>query len=412
MRFKSLILAGAGALATLGGAAAVFAQGKPAGGQTVYWMSADTSSGMAGMAHAAGDPSAVMAMMRGGQGSYSHNLALQLGSPKKPAGEASAEHLPPQGLRAGMSLPLVTPRGAAPAPTSWNGQYEKPKGRMLIYWGCGDKARPGQPTVVDFASLAAGKVPPALASAIRAMMPPAPGRHATYGEWPNERARTRVPAGASLVGAHKVRGNYSPEISFALAQGQDFLAPVALTSQAPAASGAVPLAWRPVAGSKAWLAGVMGAAQNGDLILWTSSEKPMGAMGMGQDYIAEGDVAGLIQQKVLMPAAADRCTVPAEVGKATRDGGMLTLTAFGGETNLSQPRPAGAAPAWKPEWAVKLRTKSTYSGMLGMDMSDMMGDDAGDEEEQEEASYREERAPAAKKKRGRLGGALGAILGN
>ena len=36
--------------------------------------------------------------------------------------------------------------------------YEKPKGRMLIYWGCGEHVGAGQPTVIDFSKLAAGQV--------------------------------------------------------------------------------------------------------------------------------------------------------------------------------------------------------------------------------------------------------------
>ena len=41
---------------------------------------------------------------------------------------------------------------------------EKPKGRLLIYWGCGERVRPGQPVVIDFESMMAGKMPPAFAN--------------------------------------------------------------------------------------------------------------------------------------------------------------------------------------------------------------------------------------------------------
>ena len=78
-----------------------------------YWMSAQTMSGFgAGMGGAPGarpSMSQMMAMANGGGGA-SKTLTLQLGSSRKPAGEPSAEHLPPQGLRAGASLPLLTPR--------------------------------------------------------------------------------------------------------------------------------------------------------------------------------------------------------------------------------------------------------------------------------------------------------------
>src|SRR5687767_14569363 len=123
------------------GAAAAIAQTRPAGGTATYWMTAETSSGMAAMAGGGGNPAAMAAAMvggRGGQASYVRNLNLQLGTGRRPAGEPTAEHLPPAGLQAGPSLPLVTPR-TAPAPVAMQGMpgnMQRPQGRMLIYWGC------------------------------------------------------------------------------------------------------------------------------------------------------------------------------------------------------------------------------------------------------------------------------------
>ncbi|HEX8573078.1 MAG TPA: hypothetical protein VF759_10030 [Allosphingosinicella sp.] len=408
MNSTKIIGAGASLIVLAAGAAAL-AQGR-GGGPAVYWISADTASGLAGMAAGMGQgrPSAgsVMGAMlgrgRGGRSSYVHNLTLQLGSPRRAPGAPAAEHLPPAGLQAGASLPLVTPQ-AAPRPTGpaqpW-GQMERPRGRMLIYWGCGETVRPGQPAVIDFASMAAGRMPPAFANlALKPMIPPSAATSATYGEWPNERTQTRVPAGGSLVGEHVVRGNYSPEIRFSLAAGQDFLAPVTLVSNSAGASGSIPLVWRPVPGARAWFGAVMGAAQNGDFIIWTSSETQAAMMAF--DYVADADIARLVQSRVLMPATADRCTVPAEVGRAAPQS-MLSLIAFGGESNFSQPRPAGAPRTWRPEWTVKLRTKSTHMGMLGMNMPGM--DDGGDEGGEEQSER-----PRTKKEKLRKG--LGKILG-
>jgi hypothetical protein len=383
-----MVLAGASLIA-LGAGAAAFGQARGGGaGPAVYWMSADTSSGLAAMA--------------GGRSSYVRTLNLQLGSPRRAAGAPEAEHLPPAGLQAGQSLPLVTPQGAPGAATPaqpWS-QAQRPKGRMLIYWGCGERARPGQPVVIDYAAMAAGRMPPAFANmALKPMTPPSASTSATYGEWPNPRSQARVPAGGSLLGEHVVRGNYSPEIRFALGAGQDFLAPVTITSNSAGASGSIPLAWRPVPGARAWFGSVMGAARNGDFVIWTSSETQAAMMAF--DYVAEADIGRLVQSRVLMPATADRCTVPAEVAQAAPQS-MLSLIAFGGESNLSQPRPAGAARTWRPEWTVKLRTKSTHMGMLGMNLPAM---DGGDEDMEQERSER----PATKKEKLRRG--LGRILG-
>lgn len=376
MRIHTILLGSAGIAALALAASAV---GQTKGGPAVYWMSADTLSGLGGMA-GGGKPSAgaVMGalMGRGGGSSYTRTLTLQLGSPQRPAGAPSAEHLPPGGLLAGPSLPLVSPQGVrAVGPAGpWSGQMEKPRGRMLIFWGCGEHARPGQPAVIDFASISAGKMPPAFASGmLKPMVPPSAAAFATYGEWPNERTKSRVPSGGSLVGEHVVRGNYSPEMRFTLGPGQDFLAPVGLTSNSASASGSVPLVWRPVPGARAWFAATMGSGANGDFVMWSSSETQAAAMAI--DYVAEGDIPRLVQQRALMPSTADRCTVPAEVAKAGAQS-MLMLIAFGGEANFAQPKPAGAPASWRPAWTAKLRTKSTHMGLLGMTMPGM-GDDEG-----------------------------------
>src|SRR3954463_12412838 len=113
MASKRVILAGVG-LAALAAGAAAWGQPRGGTGPAVYWMSADTASGLAGMAGGMGQgrPSAgtVMGAMlggRGGRSSYVHNLPLQLGSPRRATGAPSAEHVPPAGLQAGQVLPLL-----------------------------------------------------------------------------------------------------------------------------------------------------------------------------------------------------------------------------------------------------------------------------------------------------------------
>jgi hypothetical protein len=176
-----------------------------------------------------------------------------------------------------------------------------------------------------------------------------------------------------------VRGNYSPEIRFALAPGQDFLAPVTLTSNSAASSGAVPVSWQPVANARAWFVTAMGAAEDGTMVIWTSSETQLSMMGM-MDYLSQDEIARLLQQRVLLPAQTQQCTVPAEVAQRSQSA-MLSVTAFGPEANFSHPaRPANARASWSPDWTVKLRTRSAYMGMLGMDMEAMMRGESGDED--------------------------------
>lgn len=427
---KKLLLVGSAAVIGIAGAAEVsLAQTKksaaaaakaPAAGRptATYWMSADTTTGMSAMA--GGMAGMAAAAMGGGRGSapqaaperpsvagaviggllgrggglfarkskgkgdqqqgqaqapqmpqqdpFVRQLFLQLGSKTRPASAPTAEHLIPPGLRAGTSLPLLTPETAQGTVT---GQFERPKGKMLIYWGCGEQARAGQPVTVDFAKLAAAQMPPGFAAGaqIRSEQPPSAGRYPGYGEWPNRRESKQLPASASLVGNHVVQGNYSPEIRFALAPGQDFMGPLRMTANSAAPTGAVPLRWQAVPNATAYFAMATGATADGTIVMWSSSETQM--FGFANDYVSPADAARLVQSRVLMSPATTQCTVPAEVQRSVQ-GAALMMTAYGPEANLAEPKPTGAPASWRPNWTVKLRTKSSHTGMLGMDMAAMM----------------------------------------
>jgi hypothetical protein len=370
----------------------------------VYWMSAQTSSGFgAGMTGGgAGGPGggrggrpsmgAMMGMMTGGGlggGGAQHNLILQLGSSRKPTGAPQAEHLPPQGLGAGASLPLVTPT-AQPSQKveetpSMPREYQKPKGKMLIFWGCGDHARPNQPLVIDFAQMADGKMPAGLEALSRGlgvtpMQPPSPSRNATYGEWPNEKTRTTVPGRGSLIGEHTIRGTYSPDIHFALSQNQDFLAPLQLTTNAIGPMGSAQLGWNSVAGAGGYLAtAIGGGGEDQTVVLWTSSEIQASAFAL-PDYLSNSDLNRLVASKALMGPQTTACSVPKEVVQAAPHA-LVQLAAYGQETNLSYPaRPEDPKIPWNIEWAVKVRYKSQTGGMLGMAMPGMGGGMAGEDE--------------------------------
>lgn len=380
---KSTILA-ATALGVVALATAAVSQPRPApGGTATYWMSAETLSGMAAMSQ--NGRVDVGALMSGRAPSLVRNLTLQLGSPRRPSGPPSAEHLPPAALGAGPTLPLVTPQNvAAPAPARPPviGQGDGAvRGRLLIYWGCGERARPGQPFEIDLSRLSQGQMPPAMAALqYQPMIPPSASTSATYGEWPNARSRTAIPAQGSLVGDHVVRGNYSPEIRFALAPGQDFLPPVVLTSNERAASGAVPLAWQPIAPARAWFAMASGAREDGTIVLWSSSEVQFSQMG-AFDYLSQAEIARLLQQRVLLAPQTTQCTVPAEVAGSVQAASLM-LTAFGPEASFSHPaRPARAPRGWAPDWTVLMRSRAMHVGMLGMNLEEMMGGDRQTEQQ-------------------------------
>jgi hypothetical protein len=377
---KLALVAGAAAIATT-----AVAQQKVTGPVAVYWMSAQTQTGFGMPAMGAGgggkpDTGAMMRAMMGGGGA-SKTLQLQLGSGQTNPAPA-ADHLPPAGLQAGQALPLVTPK-ITPAvkeePHDYVPQeYQKPKGRMLIFWGCGEHARPGQPYVIDFAKMAAGQQNPAnLFKGIdyRPMQPPSAQRNRTYGEWPNEKTRDLVPSNGSLVGAHTIRGNYSPEINFTLEEDQDFLGPINLTTNAKAPGGWVNLGWNLVGNAQAYYATAMGG--DGDtVVMWTSSETQAAGFS-NPDFLSQGDINRLVANKTLMNPATKACTVPKEVLDAAPTA-IAQLVAYGGEANfVYPPRPQDPKVTWNQQWAVKVRYRSATGGILGQDMGAMMGGGRG-----------------------------------
>jgi hypothetical protein len=197
----------------------------------VYWLSAETSGGMGmGMSMPAGMGGFMPAGMQGGK-----RLKLDLGSAQSASGTPRGNHTIPPTLAMGQSLPLVTPEGQraqASRPEEPGDQtFERPKGRMLIYWGCGEAIRAGQPVVIDFAKLGSADAAKAFRSrSVSRPTGPAPGRNRTYGDWPNRENSTAVPQQASLIGEHIVASNYSPEINFTVGDRHDFMAPVAFDS--------------------------------------------------------------------------------------------------------------------------------------------------------------------------------------
>jgi len=84
-------------------------------------------------------------------------LDLAVVTQRKPAGTQATQTIP-AGLGLGASLPLLPPEPVASKPATPQGQStddsvpEQPKGRILLYWGCGDTVRAGQPKVLDLAN--------------------------------------------------------------------------------------------------------------------------------------------------------------------------------------------------------------------------------------------------------------------
>lgn len=340
----------------------------------VYWMSIDTAAGMpmgGGGGLSAMDIGRMM--MGGGPGGGTggnRTMLLELGSQRSASAAPAAAHEIPQGLRMGASLPLETPqreRRSEPREDGMPENFEKPRGRMLIFWGCGEQAGAGQPFVIDFAKLAQGQMPQGLTGR-RVNMPrgPALSRSRTYGDWPNQRDSTRVPGEGSLRGEHAVKGNYSPDIRFALSERYDFMEPVNLAMR-KSGGGGMNMSWQAIPNAHGYFASAMGGNErNEDVVFWSSSStREFGDLLM--NWLPPAEVARLVREKAVMPASTTECTVPAQF-VAAAPSAFVRFIAYGEEANfVHPPRPQDPKIDWNQEWAVKVRLKSTATAMLGED---------------------------------------------
>ena len=328
-----------------------------------YWMSIATSSqSIPGMPAEMGG----IASLFGGKKMFGprRELQLQLESPRVPADAPKAEHGIPAGQLMGASLPLTTPaieksEYVPPEPGERPEQYEKPKARMLIYWGCGETVGKGQPKVIDTATMTPAEFGKAFAGrAPTHQTPPSPRKDWTYSEWPNKDDRTEIPAESSLVGSHLVKGNYIPAISFTLDTKRDFMAPVEFSPLQKTTAGALKIEWKPVPTAIGYFASAIGHDQDsGESIFWSASEIPEPGFAL-QTYLTPGDITRFIKEKVILDPSKTTCAIP----PIFKDGqtGMLQFIAYGEELNLVQPpKPKDPKKRWDIEWSAKVRLKST-----------------------------------------------------
>jgi len=285
----------------------------------------------------------------------------------------------PDATKLAPTLQLQTPDKPKPTPREEDERetapmdYEPPKGKFLLYWGCSETVRPGQPKVLNLetATLAEfGKFMESRRATQR-------GTHAAAGRpiWPSKSDKRALPAGASLVGQHSFTGQGVPEsFKFSVAAAQDLMPEIKLTQTDK--GGHVLLEWNVLPTARAYFLGSMGAREGdgggaGDeptMVIWTSSELPDSGFGLF-DYQTNAAVDKWLKEKVLLPPATTKCAVPKEAAAQ----GMLRAIAYGTEVHMAYPpRPTDPKVAWEPDWNVKIRVKSMTTSMLGMpDMSDM-----------------------------------------
>ena len=293
-------------------------------------------------------------------------LDTALHTRNKPSGTLGSHAIPPA-LNMGSALPLI-PVQVERGRSEGEADMERPKGRLLFYWGCSETVRPGQPRVLDFARAA----PDEYSKFMIGRFAPDRGAKAVAGRsvWPNEQDRKRVPANASLNGDHAVSGEGVPAgLRFAIGAAHDFMPKISLSAQGDP-KGPINVGWADVNNARAYFLTAMGAKGEQEMIIWSSSEQPDPGWGL-MDYLPPAQIERLLKEKVILPTSTQRCAIPAGIF-AGADGAMVRMIAYGPELNLAHPpRPANPKAPWNPEWAVRVRVTSTGMTRLGM------GDEGG-----------------------------------
>ena len=315
-----------------------------------------------------------------GIGNFGYTKASMMGrwldaalyTQRKPNGTEAVHQVPPGAGVGAAPLRLITPpREGVQGASSDEPQFpERPRGRLLFYWGCSTQVKAGQPRVLDFAKLGQQDYMNFMQGrSVRDRGARAEPGHAI---WPNDRQNSRVVRDASLAGEHLVSGDGVPgNMRFTLGPGQDFMPSLQVNTQGKLTD-AIHVTWQPIDTARAYMLTAMSAneAKDGgaEMVIWSASEPPESGMGL-MDYVSNGNIDKWLSERVLLPANQTQCDVPA--GIFARSGGaMLQAIAYGSELNIVHPpRPANPKAPWSPEWSVRVRVKSLAMNMLGEESS-------------------------------------------
>ncbi|MGE5200424.1 MAG: hypothetical protein ACM3H9_12345 [Rhodospirillaceae bacterium] len=310
----------------------------------------------------------------------------------------------PAGTQLAPSLKLVAPEPSKSKPAPATDEepapldYEPPKGKFVLYWGCSETVRPGQPKVLDLQTATMAEFGKFFESrrATQRGTHLAPGRPV----WPNKVDARALPGGASLVGQHAFTGQGVPEsFRFDVAAAQDIMPEIKLRQTDMGSH--ILLEWNALPTARAYFLGSMGSREGEEMtmVVWTSSELPDSGFGLF-DYQTNAAVDRWLKDKVLLPPATTKCAVPKEAAGQ----GMLRAIAYGTEVNMAYPpRPADPKVPWEPDWNVKIRVKSMTTSLFGMPDMAEMGGAGGDEEMSDAPAPSDATAPAEEPKKKKKG---------
>jgi hypothetical protein len=220
--------------------------------------------------------------------------------------------------------------------------------KLLLYWGCGDRVRAGQPRHLDMTTASSSS--PATGLKGRAVVESIPSLDTGVATWPNSASRSVVPKEASLVGKHAFSGDNIPaNMQFDLKAKQDFMPALAINVNGIKGS-ATTLNWSRIATAQGYF--LMATAKNNrEVIVWTSSELPEPGWGL-MDYASNANLAQWKRDKIVLAANQTSCSIPAGIFSQT-GGAMLNGIAYGEETNINSRNTNGNG-----SWNARIRVKS------------------------------------------------------
>jgi hypothetical protein len=312
----------------------------------------------------------------------------------------------------GNTLPLLIPERSKPVKEDEGEErnYEKPKMRMLMYWGCSETVRQGQPKVLDTEKMSMSEFGKAMSGRSGSnQYPPSPRQGWAYAEWPHRNNQKEVPRDSSLEGQHFVHGNYSPDIRFSVDDRHDFMAPVEFSSVKGGLSDSIKFQWKKIPTALGYFATAMAHNEKtGEMVIWSSSEPQDPGYGL-MNYLSPADVNRFIKEKAVMGPEVTSCSIPQGIFKEAK-GAAVQFIGYGDELNIAwPPKPKDPKVPHEYIWTMKLRNKSTGMLPLGMEGGREDRRTRGRQQEQDEQPADTEQSQERPRKG--KGGLMRGILG-
>ena len=234
------------------------------------------------------------------------SLSMEVASSVAAPTGAKASIAVPEGLKIAPEIGLQIVESLPKPATS------QPAPELAEYWGSGRQIGADQPKITKSA--------PATA-------PPEGFPDKSYAYWPPANSKPLDDA-AALAGTYTFKTNYCGGAQVTLANEQNFLDPIHITSTGDFDLGKpIVIRWKPVSNAAGYLFKAYGGDAN-KTITWTSSAKPELAKAIEYRPVSKTDLETFIKQGVLIPPYAVSCTIPAGIFKGS-ESVMLVMTAVG-----------------------------------------------------------------------------------